>query len=139
MIDAVVLDASVAVKWVLDEPGSDKARALSSAVLEAPDFLIVECANILWKKVLVGDLSLEGAMIRLDLLSRAPIALNSTGDLLEPALRLAARLKHPVYDCIYLALAVRREVPLVTADRRFAAAIRRDRKLLRFSLHLDEV
>jgi len=139
MIDAAVLDASIAVKWVLDEAGSDKARTLSAAVLEAPDFLMVECANILWKKVRVGDLSLEGAMARLDLLSRAPIALNSTHDLLESALRLAARLKHPVYDCIYLALAVRREVPLITADRRFAAAIRRDTGLRHFSLHLDQV
>jgi len=37
MIDAAVLDASVAVKWVLQEPGSDKVRTLCSAVLEAPD------------------------------------------------------------------------------------------------------
>ncbi len=139
MIDAAVLDASVAVKWVLEEPGSDKARTLSSAVLEAPDFIMVECANILWKKVLVGDLSLQGALARLDVLSRAPIALNSTHELLEPALRLAAKLKHPVYDCIYLALAVRREVPMITADRRFAAAIRRDKRLLHLLIHLDQV
>ena len=47
MIDAAVVDASVAVKWVVPETGSDLARSLSNASLEAPDLLLVECANIL--------------------------------------------------------------------------------------------
>ena len=42
------------------------------------------------------------------------------------ALRLAQLLDHPVYDCVYLALALLREVPVVTADRRFVAAAARD-------------
>jgi predicted nucleic acid-binding protein len=50
MIDAAVVDASVALKWALEEPGSDRARLLSSARLEAPDLLPIECANVLWKK-----------------------------------------------------------------------------------------
>jgi len=50
MISAAVVAASVAIKWVIQEPGSEQARLLSNASLEAPDLLPIECANILWKK-----------------------------------------------------------------------------------------
>jgi predicted nucleic acid-binding protein len=48
-------------------------------------------------------------------------------DLLTPALELSLELRHPVYDCLYLALAQRRGVPLVTADERLISALRRRR------------
>ena len=41
------------------------------------------------------------------------------------ALRLGAELDHPVYDCLYLALALERGAALATADRRFLDAVRR--------------
>ncbi len=48
----LVVDASVVVKWVVSEIGTDDAiRGLKVAPLAAPDLLIAECANILWKKV----------------------------------------------------------------------------------------
>ena len=128
MIDAAVVDASVAVKWVLEEPGSDRARLLSSARLEAPDLLPIECANVLWKKVQLGDLRGDGAALRLALLLHAPITLADSRNLLEAAFRLSLELKHPVYDCLYLALAAKRDVPLVTADRKLVAALRKRRK-----------
>ena len=61
MISAAVVDASVAVKWVVEESDSVQARSLSRARLEAPDLLPVECANILWKKERIGDLTKEQA------------------------------------------------------------------------------
>lgn len=128
MIEAAIIDASVAVKWVVEESGSDRARGLSQARLEAPDLLPVECANILWKKVRLGDLRQQEAARRLDLLLRAPVVLAGSRDLLEAALELAFELKHPVYDCVYLALALRRAIPLVTADQRLVAAARRRRR-----------
>ena len=56
MIEAAVIDACVAVKWVIQEAGSEEARRLFSARLEAPDLLLVECANILWKKASLRDI-----------------------------------------------------------------------------------
>jgi predicted nucleic acid-binding protein len=129
VIEAAVVDASVAVKWVVREPGSDRARLLSQARLEAPDLLPVECANILWKKVRLGDLTRQGAAARLDVLLRAPLMLTASRELLDSALRLSFELNHPVYDCVYVALALLRKIPLITADQKLAVAIRQRREL----------
>ena len=128
MMEVAVVDASVAVKWVVQESGSDRARSLAQARLEAPDLLPVECANILWKKVRIGDLAQREATDRLDLLLRAPVVLVGSRELLDSALRLSFDLGHPVYDCLYLALAWQRRFPLVTADERLAKAVRKRRK-----------
>jgi predicted nucleic acid-binding protein len=125
LIDAAIVDASVAVKWVVNESGSVRARLLSEARLEAPDLMFVECANILWKKVQVKDLTREEASIRMELLVRAPVAVAESRLLLDRALSLSCDLRHPVYDCVYIALAMRRNLPLVTADDRLVAAVRK--------------
>ena len=44
--------------------------------------------------------------------------------LIRPAAALTRRLDHPVYDCLYLALAENRDSVMVTADRRFHEAVR---------------
>lgn len=129
MIDAAVVDASVAVKWVVSEEHSDCARALARLSLEAPDLLLVECANIIWKKVRLGDLEPRDAAGRLDLLLRAPVAITGSRDLLDAALQISLALGHPVYDCVYLALAQRRKIPLITADRKLVNAVRKRRNL----------
>ncbi len=46
----------------------------------------------------------------------------------EQALTIAIELDHPIYDCFYLALAIRESTYVVTADNRFAAAVRRNGK-----------
>ena len=118
-----MVDASVAVKWVVREEHSDCARLLAGVRLEAPDLLPVECANIIWKKVRLGDLAAQDAAGRLDLLLHAPVVITGSRELLDLALQLSLRLKHPVYDCVYLALAQRRKIPMVTADRRLVSAV----------------
>ena len=128
-MDAAVVDASVAVKWVVREEHSDCARSLAGVRLEAPDLLLVECANIIWKKVRLGDLAPRDAAGRLDLLLRAPVAITASRELLAVALQLSLELKHPVYDCVYLALAQRRQIPLVTADRRLVSIVGERSKL----------
>ncbi len=129
MIPHAVVDSSVAVKWVVEEEDSDNARSVSHATLEAPDLLLIECANILWKKVAVADLNSREAGECWQLLQQAPIQFTSTPELLDTALRISLDLKHPVYDCVYLALALQLEVPLITADRRLVTAVRRKKSL----------
>jgi predicted nucleic acid-binding protein len=111
-----VIDASVAIKWVVDEPGTEQALLLRRHRLVAPDLLVPECANILWKKVRRGELSEAEAILAARLLQRAEIELEPMRGLLEPATKLAIALDHPAYDCIYLALAEALSCAMVTAD-----------------------
>ena len=67
----LVIDASVAVKWVIEEEGTTQALALRGLALTAPDLLIAECANILWKKVRHSELSEREAAFAAGLLARA--------------------------------------------------------------------
>jgi predicted nucleic acid-binding protein len=126
--DPAVVDANVAIKWVVDEPDSGLARSLATATLEAPDLLPIECASVLWKKAAIGDLTRREAAERLEFLLHAPVTLTASRELLDAALELALEWRHPVYDCLYAALAIRRNLPLVTADKRLAAAARKQKK-----------
>ena len=112
----LVIDASVAVKWVIEEEGTAQALALRGRALVAPDLLIAECANILWKKVRRRELSEREAAFAAGLLVRADIELVAMRPYLETAVRIAVALGHPAYDCIYIALAENEGLRFVTAD-----------------------
>ncbi len=123
-----VIDASVAIKWIAEEAGTVEALTiLEKAKLSAPDLLIAECANILWKKVRRDEFSEDEANIAVRLLEQADIEILPTRHLLGSATRLAVQLDHPAYDCIYLALAIERDWRFVTADQRFRRKVREDR------------
>jgi predicted nucleic acid-binding protein len=115
-VSSLVIDASVAVKWVVEEEGTTEALALRDRALAAPDLLIAECANILWKKVRRHELSEQEAVFAAGLLARADIELMAMRPYLEAAVRIAVALDHPAYDCIYIALAEAEELRFVTAD-----------------------
>jgi predicted nucleic acid-binding protein len=119
---SIVVDASVAVKWIISETGSEAADALLDQDLMAPVLWLAETANVLWRKARIGDITAEQASARLSELLKAPVASLPIEPHLEPALKLALEIGHPVYDCIYLALALHHRTHVVTADRRFAAA-----------------
>jgi predicted nucleic acid-binding protein len=115
-VKVFVIDASVAIKWVVHETGTQEALSLRQHRLVAPDLLVAECANILWKKVRRKELSQDEAVLATRLLTRADIELAPMRPLLESATKLAISLDHPAYDCIYLALALLRGCEFVTAD-----------------------
>jgi predicted nucleic acid-binding protein len=115
-MNTLVIDASIAVKWVVEEAGTEKALILRRrAKLIAPELLIAECANILWKKCQRDELSKEQSFLAAELLQAADIEFLPTRLLLEAATRIAIELDHPAYDCLYLALASERDCRLVTA------------------------
>lgn len=116
-----VVDASVAVKWFLPEPGSEHALSLleSGIVLHAPDLMFAEIANVLWKRIQNTEITIEHAVKRLSVLSLTNINTYPSKDLMTNALKLAVKHSHPTYDCIYLTLAMKLECPMVTADIKF--------------------
>ncbi|MEQ1619416.1 MAG: type II toxin-antitoxin system VapC family toxin [Terricaulis sp.] len=113
-----VIDASVAIKWVVQEPGTPEALALRNATLAAPDLLIPECANILWKKHRLGQLTAGEASAAAQLLERADVELTSMRAHLRAATALAIELDHPAYDCLYIALALEKGCAFAAADHR---------------------
>jgi predicted nucleic acid-binding protein len=129
-VNALVIDASIAVKWVIEEDGTPEALALrQKAKLIAPELLVAECANILWKKVQRRELLKEEALLAARLLQGAEIELTPTRSLLEVATRMAIELDHPACDCFYLALAVERQCRFVTADERFLRKLHQRRQM----------
>ena len=120
----VIVDASVAVKWLFVEEEAVEARQLLAhrIALQAPDFILIEIANVIWKKALRGEIA--DAQPYLEELARLGdvVTLFPTADLVAHGAAIALRIGHPVYDCLYLACAEAEEAPLVTADRRLRAA-----------------
>ena len=122
---AFVIDASVAIKWVVGEAGSEEAvRLIEGPTLSAPDLLMSECANILWKKTRRGELLRDEAILAIELLVRANIELVPTRGLAAAATTLSLDLDHSAYDCLYMALTLQRGDVFVTADSRFIALVR---------------
>jgi predicted nucleic acid-binding protein len=135
--ETAVVDASVAIKWVISEEGSDRAaQLLDGRVLHAPALLFVEAANALWVMRRRGALPEDGPADALAWLVRAPLLVTATLRLVRPALALANALRHPVYDCVYLALAAELAMPVVTADARLLAAVRSDTDLAQLVMPL---
>lgn len=120
-MSALVVDASVAVKWFFPEPHAQAARrALSDRrTLLAPDLIWAEVGNVLWKRAQRAEISPEVARDMLRQFKRFPLRTFTAKTLLEPAWSLAAHYRISVYDGLYLALAVSRHGKLVTADRPF--------------------
>lgn len=119
----VAVDASVAVKWLLPEPDSPQAETLLSGGnrLVAPDLLLIEVANVLWRKRRAAQVTDADAAAMQEDLPQFFARLHPIGPLMPRALAISFALDHPVYDCVYLALAEREGCPLVTADARFLA------------------
>ena len=65
-----------------------------------------------------AEISPREADAAFELITHSGLDMRSTGPLVPRAMDLARRLDHPVYDCVYLALAEREHAALVTADQR---------------------
>lgn len=112
-----VVDASVVLKWVVQETGSAEAEALRWAdQLLAPDLILAECGNAIWKKVRRGEFTRDEAGLAIRLLEQSDIELRPMRNLIVTAVDLSIALDHPAYDCVYLALAEAEQRPFVTAD-----------------------
>ncbi len=120
----LVIDASVAAKWIFEEPDAGRARALRNDAerggfeLMAPEILPAEIANVIWKRIIRGELDAKNAQSMFDQFSRICPVLIRLSNLVEAALALSIRFRHSVYDNLYVALAIERGCGFVTADEK---------------------
>ena len=117
-----VLDASVAVSLIVDEPGSDAARRLiaEATLLHAPELLLLEIANAIVSRRRKKNLDDPPELLptALQEFRSGHIILTRDAELVDAAAALALRATQPIYDCLYLALAHRHAAQVATFDRR---------------------
>ncbi|WP_326524396.1 type II toxin-antitoxin system VapC family toxin [Sphingomonas sp.] len=122
----MIVDASVALKWLVVEDDTDSAlQLLDQTDLIAPTLIHAEVANAIWKKRRLGELDEDGELAGLPL--RLAVILQTIDEtpFMSRALDIAMTIAHPVYDCVYLAVAEGVDRTLVTADRRFVTKLAR--------------
>jgi predicted nucleic acid-binding protein len=133
----IVVDASVAVKWVTGEQGWEAANQLlkGGEPVAGPLLLRTEVAAAFARRARFGDITTDDGTAALELwlsmLGHADIDLIPEDPDLPLALNLPPQMNHPLQDCVYLALAERLDAPLVTADEQFAAKGRKRHPCIR--------
>jgi predicted nucleic acid-binding protein len=121
----LVVDASVAIKWMAPEPDSHLALALRDGRrLIAPQLIFAECTNILWKKARRGEITAAQAAELALLVDDLDVETVSLRGLVTQASSLSLIYDHPAYDCFYLALALIEGCPFVTADQALCRKLR---------------
>jgi predicted nucleic acid-binding protein len=116
----LVVDASVAAKWLLPEADSDAAARLlegRDVSFHVPELFDAELGNALWKRVQRREISADEAASLVALVTRIPATRYRHDALLEGAFALALKLSITVYDALYVALAIALDAQLVTSDR----------------------
>ena len=127
----VVLDASVAIRWLVPEPATEEATALLEQPFSwtAPRRIRTEITAARRRKVGDGELldheALQSLDVFLRLVDAGAVSVANDENLIHAALALALLLGHKLPDCVYLALAERQGIGLVTADRRLGALAER--------------
>jgi predicted nucleic acid-binding protein len=128
----IVVDANVAAKWFLpskNEPLADEAfhllrRYMNGEVrILVPDLFWAEVGNVLWKSVRMGRCTESAARAALGSLRDRNLTTMPSLALIEEAFAIATTFGRTVYDALYVALAVRSQAQLVTADEKLANAL----------------
>jgi predicted nucleic acid-binding protein len=139
-VKEVVVDASVAAKWVVEEAHSASAALLlNHDTLHAPAHWRAEAVNVLWAKVFRGDLTAADAEERMLVLNRAPIVDTAVAGLMPRAFAISVAHSVTIHDSLYVALAEQRDIPLVTADERLVQHLSGDADLGRRMVWIGEI
>jgi predicted nucleic acid-binding protein len=119
----IVLDASAAVDWLLRTPAGRRIEHRTygrNETLHTVHLLDVEFAQVLRRLVREGTLAPGRAAQAIDDLVALRIARYAAVELLPRIWRLRQNLS--AYDAAYVALAEELKAPLITRDRKLAAA-----------------
>ena len=131
---ACVIDAGVAIAWFVEESrggpvGGKEALALLEGAsagrlsLYAPQLLLAEVTNVLWKLTRFREYPMPGALAAIDALVQSPLRLEDHRPFIKRALEIARDFERSAYDALYVAVAEFHRIPLLTTDRRLINAV----------------
>jgi predicted nucleic acid-binding protein len=121
----MVVDANVAAKWYLPEPDSAKALALLATPkqLIAPSLIKLEVCAAITRRARGKEITPSEAKEHCEDwfadLREDAVQLVAEETILARAIELSIKVRHPLQDCLYLAVADLHRVPLITADEPF--------------------
>lgn len=122
----IVVDASVCLKWFVSEIYEEYALRLLAGTTElhAPDLIYPEIGNVLWKKWKRGEIEAEDISALISDFKAVDLRIYGADGLMNMAWDIARKHERNFYDSIYMALAVKLECRLVTADLKLYNALR---------------
>ena len=121
----MIVDASVALKWLENEPLSPRAdQLLPRDDLVAPTILDLEVGHVLTRQVRQRLIQPSQAERLWAEFTEAPVRRAAWRIHADAAFDLSLRLRATLTDCLYLALAIDIDDQLITADERFVRAVR---------------
>jgi predicted nucleic acid-binding protein len=117
----LIVDSSVVLKWFVDEPQRELAAALLDGedILIAPDLVLCEVTNALWRKARKGEVTPLQVAEAIHEMGSILVLRPVTPEMTESAFQIAQDIGHSVYDCLFLACAKLDEAELITADAKF--------------------
>jgi predicted nucleic acid-binding protein len=117
----MVVDANVAIKWVVEQSHFERAREIVArgVHLMVPAMFVAEVTTALWGYARARQITQAQARAGLTSVLAQISLIEEDAELAGEALSIGLELNHAPYDCFYLVLAMRRAAPLVTVDKRF--------------------
>lgn len=118
-----IIDTSIVIQVLIQDQYTTQVRNLFRRLvagdkLYIPEFCLLECANVMWKRVRFNALPPNVAKVLLDDLLALPFTTLPLDDVLQRALQIGLEHKLAVYDSLYIAFAEQYQFPLITADTR---------------------
>lgn len=119
---AYVVDSSVVIQYLVEDTYSSHTKNFfehqpSLEELYVPEFCMLECVNVLWKRVRFQGVLEQRALQLVNDLLGLPLSIVDAAEFLQSALRIGLASKLAVYDSVYIAMAVKLNYPLVTVDQ----------------------
>jgi len=122
-----VIDSSALVKYFFRESGWEEVERIMLEGVVTLDLAVKELANALRKKVSGNEMSFEiAARIIRDVVEGKPFPVEPQEPYLVEAFEMALRNDMTVYDALFVAMAKRKGLELVTCDEKQAKAARRE-------------
>lgn len=123
-----ILDASVILKWFIDEEGTEEALAIKRQYefgeidIVEPDLLIYETANVLRYNKYFSESAIKTAVKSLyDMRIKF---LTPSVSVMDYAIHISLKTNLSIYDCVYASLSMKLSSSLITADKKLHSRIK---------------